>query len=125
MLTHEGVAHELTQAQYLALRRLQELGEQRMSDLATHLELTNSATTGLIERLDARGLVARRPDPEDGRGVRVAITGAGEAMVAQIRAALHAQLGGAFGELPAALRFAAVGGVLAVADAIEGLADAH
>ena len=71
VLTAEAQARDLTQAQYLALRHLAEAGELRMSELATHLELTNSATTGLIERLDARGLVARRPDPDDGRAVRV------------------------------------------------------
>ena len=44
--------------------------------------LVGSGTmTNRLDRLEARGLVARRPDPHDGRGVRVRLTDAGRARV--------------------------------------------
>lgn len=114
----EGHKHDLTAAQYLALRHLFEAGDQRMSDLATALDLTNSATTGLIERLDARGLVERRPDPEDGRGVRVALTPTGSALLDHMKRAVTAGLHASFERLPAATQYMIVGGVTALADAL-------
>lgn len=41
--------------------------------------VTSGTMTNRIDRLAARGLVARRPDPEDGRGVRVRLTPRGRA----------------------------------------------
>jgi len=48
-----------------------------MGDLARHLELGKSAVSGLIDRAEARGLVARVPAPHDGRAVHVRLTGEG------------------------------------------------
>jgi DNA-binding MarR family transcriptional regulator len=121
ILAVEAQARELTHAQYTALRHLVETGEQRMSDLAAYLELTNSATTGLIGGLDARGLVARRPDPEDGRGVRVDITPAGRKVVGELLEAVRRSLACAFDRLPDPLRHMAVGGVIALAESLEAI----
>ena len=38
----------------------------------------------MVDRLVERGLVARRPDPADGRGVRLSLTDAGRDMQRQI-----------------------------------------
>lgn len=121
VLVVEAQARDLTQAQYSALRHLAEVGEQRMSDLASYLELTNSATTGLIERLDARGLVARRPDPDDGRGVRVDITPAGRMLVGEMLEAVLASLALALDPMSDPVRHMAVGGLLALAESLEAL----
>jgi DNA-binding MarR family transcriptional regulator len=44
--------------------------------------LVGSGTmTNRLDRLESRGLVRRRPDPEDGRGVRVRLTTRGQARV--------------------------------------------
>jgi DNA-binding MarR family transcriptional regulator len=40
----------------------------RMSDLATQANLSSSGLTRLVDRLEARGLVARQACPSDGRG---------------------------------------------------------
>jgi DNA-binding MarR family transcriptional regulator len=42
--------------------------------------------TTQVRRLEAAGLVARTPDPQDARAVRIAITAQGRAMLAQVRA---------------------------------------
>jgi DNA-binding MarR family transcriptional regulator len=36
--------------------------------------LSSAAMTNRIDRLEQRGLVAREPDPEDRRGVRISLT---------------------------------------------------
>ncbi len=47
-----------------------------------HVTLVTSGTmTNRIDRLEARGLVGRVPDPSDGRGVQVVLTDAGRACV--------------------------------------------
>lgn len=49
-------------------------GRLRMSDLADELVLTRSNATRLVDRLEARGLVAREQSPHDGRGQLAALT---------------------------------------------------
>ena len=48
-----------------------------MRELADRLGCDNSNVTGLIDRLEARGLVARRPTPADRRVKHVVLTPAG------------------------------------------------
>jgi DNA-binding MarR family transcriptional regulator len=46
--------------------------------------VTSGAITQRLDRLEARGLVARGPHPEDGRGVVVTLTEAGRALVDEV-----------------------------------------
>lgn len=55
-----------------------------MSELATLLACDSSNVTGLVDRLEARGLVARRPSSEDRRVKHVVLTQAGRAMREQM-----------------------------------------
>ncbi len=48
-----------------------------MSDLAAELACDASNVSHLVARLEARGLVAREPDPSDRRSRHVSITAAG------------------------------------------------
>ncbi len=57
-----------------ALRVLRDLGEVPISVLADALGLSRSAATGLADRLERRGLLYRRPFPEDRRVTRVGVT---------------------------------------------------
>ena len=52
-------------------------GPARFSELNRHVLLSQPALSRLVDRLAERGLVERRPDPADGRGVRLALTAAG------------------------------------------------
>ena len=63
------------------LRALSYLGQtpQRMSDLAAFLGSSLSATTSLVERLEAKGLVRRIHDPIDRRVVMCNLTPIGQA----------------------------------------------
>ena len=49
----------------------------RMSDLARNISLSKPGLTGLVDRLEKRGLIARTADPEDRRAIRVVLTDAG------------------------------------------------
>lgn len=49
-----------------------------LSHLAAHQHCVRSNITQLVDRLENDGLVRRRPDPEDRRSVRAALTPAGE-----------------------------------------------
>lgn len=45
-----------------------------MSELGAMLGLAKSSLTGLVDRSERNGLVQRKPDPDDSRAVRVALT---------------------------------------------------
>lgn len=49
--------------------------------LGTQTLVTSGTMTNRIDRLEARGLVRREPDPQDRRGVRVVLTPSGRACV--------------------------------------------
>lgn len=114
-------ARGLTQAQYNALRYLSKGPERRMRELAEHLELTNGACTALVDRLVERGSVERREDAADKRAVLVALLPAGQDEIALLLKSARAEIESALGRLSPAERYMAVGGVLALASAIEGL----
>ena len=51
----------------------------RMQDLGERAVLSRTRVSRLVEELETRGLVARTPDPDDGRATIARITPAGEA----------------------------------------------
>jgi DNA-binding MarR family transcriptional regulator len=70
----------------LALRRLDEEGPLRITDLAAAELVAQPTMTGIVRRLEQDGLVRRTPDAADARAVRVALTDAGRAELAAVRA---------------------------------------
>ena len=60
-----------------ALRRAGEPFERAPGDLANHTMVTTGAMTKRVDRLEAAGLVTRRPSADDGRGRVVALTAKG------------------------------------------------
>jgi DNA-binding MarR family transcriptional regulator len=61
----------------------------RPADLAERLRVSRATTTALVDGLERDGLVVRRPDPQDRRARRVALTRAGRARAREI-APVHA-----------------------------------
>ena len=89
---------------YARLRLLSVLqcdGQQTMSQLAAALDVSARRVTVLVEALDADGLVERRRHPTDGRSTLVAITDAGIKHQAHSWEQHRAEVGQAFGDLPA------------------------
>lgn len=64
-----------------ALRRSGEPYAQSPGQLAAETMVTSGTMTNRIDRLEARGLVRRDPDPHDRRGVRVVLTESGRRTV--------------------------------------------
>lgn len=69
----------------MLLGRLVDDGEQRATDLAQATLLDLSTVSRQVRSLIDRGLVDRRPDPEDKRGWLLAVTGAGATEVRRYR----------------------------------------
>ncbi len=59
-------------------------GPQRQAELIKTLELDASTVTRMVQRLEQAGLVARTPDPVDGRAMRVEATASGRALRAEV-----------------------------------------
>jgi DNA-binding MarR family transcriptional regulator len=77
---------ELSLGHFSTLATLERHGPQRVGDLARAERVSAPVMTRIVAVLHDRGLVARGASPEDGRAVRVAITTAGSALVAEVRA---------------------------------------
>jgi DNA-binding MarR family transcriptional regulator len=79
---------DLAPMQAKALHELEVERPISMRELAKRLRSDPSNVTGLIDRLEARGLVERRPDPTDRRIKGLALTSAG----AELRERLFARM---------------------------------
>lgn len=78
-----AAGHDLNFSQYITLKKLAE-GTASATDLARAAQLHPGAMTRLLDKLEARGLVARVADPADRRALHVDLTEAGRAQWAQI-----------------------------------------
>lgn len=70
-----------------ALRVLSRHGVMRLSELSDHLHIAPRSTTEVIDALESRGLVRRRPDPDDRRATLVELTEHGTSVLDAIRVA--------------------------------------
>ena len=71
--------HGLTFARYEALVLLvfSSRGSLPLGKMGERLQVHPTSVTSIVQRLEAAGLVVRRPHPEDGRAVLAEITDAG------------------------------------------------
>ncbi|GAB3189160.1 MarR family winged helix-turn-helix transcriptional regulator [Nesterenkonia suensis] len=77
-LTATDVWDELSIKEYDVLYSLSKCETpQRLSELHQHVLLSQPALSRLVDRLVLRGLLARRPDPEDRRATRLSLTDEG------------------------------------------------
>jgi DNA-binding MarR family transcriptional regulator len=78
-------ADALTHVAVSALASIDRLGDVRPGDLARTEGIAAPGMTRLLGELEGRGLVARSPDPDDGRSHRVRLTPEGVVAVAEAR----------------------------------------
>lgn len=71
---------DLTYTQYITMMVLWEHKELRVKEVGKYLYLDSGTLTPLLKRLEQKGYVARRRDPEDERDLIVTITESGEAL---------------------------------------------
>jgi len=91
----------ITPVQYAVLRVLWEEDGRSGAEIGARLAIDSATTTGVIDRLEAAGLVSRQPDERDrrihravlserGRALQAALDGAMDALNAEIAADMSA-----------------------------------
>ncbi|GAA3755043.1 MarR family winged helix-turn-helix transcriptional regulator [Micromonospora maritima] len=90
---------EISPGQARALGVLLRHGALRPGALAEHLRIAPRSATEVVDGLQERGLVERRPDPDDRRATLVAPTAEGDRVGAAIRAARATEAERFFGAL--------------------------
>lgn len=98
-------AFDLTVPQFMTMRALAEAGEAcTMSELAEAALQVSATITGIINRLEERGLVQRLLNPADRRSFRVSLTAAGMALLDKVAQQKRNHLQAYLSHLPAAKR---------------------
>lgn len=98
MLARLGV----TSPQRVALRALLASPTMTAAELATHLHVDRSAVTGILQRMEEAGLIARGPDGGDRRKVRILVTAEGRRIDALRRGTVEAAMTRTLASLTAA-----------------------
>ncbi|MEU9989861.1 MarR family winged helix-turn-helix transcriptional regulator [Streptomyces sp. NPDC007971] len=82
---------DLESAAYGLLIRLDELGGQRATELAAYIGVGKATMSRQLRALEELGLIARTPDPADGRAWLVTLTEEGRRRVGTVREARRAR----------------------------------
>jgi DNA-binding MarR family transcriptional regulator len=92
-------SHGLTGPQMLCLREITTHGALTTGALAKAVALSPATLTGILDRLEARGLVSRERRPEDKRRVLVSLTAMGRQMSQELPSPLQEQFSDRMTEL--------------------------
>ena len=76
--------YALTAPQWATLMRLLERDAWTQRELGHSQGMDKATVGGVVARLEAKGFVAREPDPDDGRAHRVTLTAAGRALALRL-----------------------------------------
>lgn len=94
--------YRLSPAQVLCLRVLMDEGPLTPSQLARRLYLSHGTMTWMVDRMEARGLVARSRDKSDRRKVTVSLTEEGRRTAEQVPMVLQEKFSAELAALPPA-----------------------
>lgn len=92
-------ASGITPSQLVLLRLLDEGGERSAGQIAQSMGITQATTTGLVHKLEARGLIERKRGETDKRQVWLSLTDAGHAALSQSPDGIHERFEQEFEEL--------------------------
>ena len=76
---------DISLPQFWVLNHLYHNEKSKMNCLALHLKISPPATTGMIDRLIAQGMVLRKDDEQDRRIVWIELTSKGKSIIHNIR----------------------------------------
>ena len=93
-------SHGLTGPQMLCLREIATRGALTTGSLALAVALSPATLTGILDRLEVRGLVSRERRPEDKRRVLVSLTTIGRQMAQELPSPLQDRFKERMTELP-------------------------
>lgn len=83
--------HQLTGPQLTCLRHIHKHGTITPGQLAAAVSLSRPTITGILERLDNRGLLTRRSDPDDKRRTLISTTADAHKLIKNAPSALHSE----------------------------------
>lgn len=118
-----AVSEDVTLPQYRALVVLAAQGPMGVGPLAGHLGVSPSTATRMSDRLVRKRLVRRRIPSEDRRQVRLALTEAGQELVAEVTRRRRADIARVLRSVPPRQRQQMVESLQAFADAAGEKAD--
>ncbi|NVJ70710.1 MAG: MarR family transcriptional regulator [Alphaproteobacteria bacterium] len=75
--------YDITAAQNALLMYLEKHEGATMGAVASAIGLKNAATSGLVDRMEQRGLIERRPSPQDGRSFVLVLKDRGREIASQ------------------------------------------
>jgi DNA-binding MarR family transcriptional regulator len=90
---------DINPSHWRALRALARHDEMRLSELSESLRIAPRSATEVVDALEARGLVERRPDPTDRRATLIVCTPAAEELSEAIKASRRGEEERFFGSL--------------------------
>ena len=114
----------LTPARYSTMATLRFDGSTNIGELAVVERVKAPSMTRLVRDMQRDGLVRRLPDPADGRGVLIALTGRGRAVFDSVRVVKIGLVADFLASLPMAPREAARVAFLALEALAEPAAEA-
>jgi DNA-binding MarR family transcriptional regulator len=82
----EAREHEMTLPQFRTLAQIAANPRATQTALSAAIDSDPMTMSGILDRLDKRGLIERYPNPDDSRAKLAHITPAGEEMVKSVRA---------------------------------------
>ena len=83
--------HDISVTQCYALETLVRQGEKTLNDLAAQLYLDKSTASRVVDALERKGYVTRRPHPDDRRALLLEATAAGRELEGRIRDSILAE----------------------------------
>lgn len=83
---HIGAQHELNPVEFSLMLLVSSNHDVTLTQLSQALGVAPPNMTGIVKRLEARGLVQRAPAPQDKRMQFITLTRAGSALIAQAHA---------------------------------------
>jgi DNA-binding MarR family transcriptional regulator len=109
----------LTESQFDVIATLGNTDGMTCKDLGERTLITKGTLTGVLDRMEARGLISRRADPVDARRTHIALTRAVNAMFEEVFPAHLKHLQRAFGRVDAAELERLRAGLTALKDAFD------
>lgn len=88
----------LTSTQLATLSTMEQRAPLRIGDLAVAESISATTMTRVVAALTERGLVERRPDPDDGRACQVQLSQHGSSELARLRTQRNGYLATRLGE---------------------------
>lgn len=85
----EAMIAGLTAPQFATLAKLAEVGPCSQNALGRQTAMDNSTFNGVVRRLRERGLIEKRPSPDDNRMHLVALTAEGADLIARAQPVAH------------------------------------